>query len=85
MLLAPNQKTFAQFFSASPESTKNLKYFEKKDEHPRLFVSEIIDCKKRGYLNRKRQMSEHLFTVNMLRDPKYCINLHGSVFVIFFD
>ena len=51
MLLSPNQKTFAQFFSASPESTKNLKYFEKKDEHPRLFVSEIIDCKKRGYLN----------------------------------
>ena len=30
---------------------KNLEYFEKKDELQRLFVSEVIDCKKRGYLN----------------------------------
>ena len=62
MLLSPNQKTFAQFFSASPESTKNLKYFEKKDEHPRLFVSEIIDCKKRGYLNAEKDKCRNTYS-----------------------
>ena len=25
--------------------------FSKKDEHPRLIISEIIDAEKRGYLN----------------------------------
>ena len=28
-----------------------MKHFETKDEPQRLFVSEIIDCKMRGYLN----------------------------------
>ena len=30
-------------------------------------------------------MSEHLWTVNMLKGPKYCLNLHGSIFVKYFD
>ena len=30
-------------------------------------------------------MSEHLRTVNMLKGPKHCINLQGSIFLIFFD
>ena len=29
-------------------------------------------------------MSEHLYTVNMLKGPNDCLNLHGSIFVIFF-
>ena len=33
----------------------------------------------------KNPVSEHLWTVNMLKGPKHCLNLHGSVFVIFFD
>ena len=30
-------------------------------------------------------MSEHLWTVNMLKDPKDLLNLRGSIFVKFFD
>ena len=30
-------------------------------------------------------MSEHVWTANMLNDPKHCLNLHSSVFVIYFD
>ena len=30
-------------------------------------------------------MSEHLWKVNMLNGPKDCLNLQGSIFVIFFD
>ena len=33
----------------------------------------------------KSPVSEHLWTVNMLKGPKHCINLKGSIFVIFFD
>ena len=33
----------------------------------------------------KSQVSEHLWTVNMLKCPKDCINLHGCIFAIFFD
>ena len=29
----------------------NLEHFPKKDEHPSLIISEIIDAEKRGYLN----------------------------------
>ena len=51
MILPQNQKKFYRFFTAFLESTKNFEYFEKKEEPQRLFVSEIIDCKNRGYLN----------------------------------
>ena len=51
MLLSQNQKIFFQFFSAFPESISNLQYFEEKNEPQRLFVSGILDCKNRGYLN----------------------------------
>ena len=33
----------------------------------------------------KSPVSEHLWTVNMLKGPKHCLNLHGSNFVMFFD
>ena len=29
----------------------NLEHFQKKDEYPNLIISEIIDSKRRGYLN----------------------------------
>ena len=51
MLLCQNQKIFSQLFPAFLESTLNLNYFETKDEPQRLFVYEIIDWKKGGYLN----------------------------------
>ena len=33
----------------------------------------------------KGPVLENLLTVNMLKGPKHCINLHGSIFVRFFD
>ena len=33
----------------------------------------------------KSPVSEHLWTVNMLKGPKHCLNLHGSTFAIFFE
>ena len=33
------------------ECASNLKPFEKKDEHPSLVISEIVDSKTVGYLN----------------------------------
>ena len=33
----------------------------------------------------KSPLWEHLQTVNMLKCPKDCLNLHGSIFVRFFD
>ena len=50
MQLSPNQKLFPEFFYAFPEFKSKPDHFEKKDEPQRLFVSEIIDCKKPSYL-----------------------------------
>ena len=33
----------------------------------------------------KSRVAEHFWGVNMLEGPKHCINLHGNMFVIFFD
>ena len=33
----------------------------------------------------KRPVSEHLWTVTMLKCQKDCLKLQGSIFVIFFD
>ena len=48
-------------------------------------MSETIDCKKRLLKCFKNPMPEHLGTVHMLKGPKHCLSLHGSIFVIFFD
>ena len=45
------QKTFSGFFIAFLKCAWNLEHFQKKDEYPSLFFSEIIDAEKRGYLN----------------------------------
>ena len=33
----------------------------------------------------KNPVSENFWTVNMLKGSKNCVNLHGSIFAIFFD
>ena len=50
-LLSQKQKTFSWFFIAFLKWAWNLEHFRKKDEYPSLFISEIIDAEKRGYLN----------------------------------
>ena len=51
MQLSQNQKMFSDFSSAFPKSILNLEYFEKEDDLQRLFISEILDCKKPANLN----------------------------------
>ena len=51
MQLSPNQKLFSQFFLHFRNLQKILQYFKKENEPHSLFVSEIIDCKKPGYLS----------------------------------
>ena len=54
MQLSQNQEIVSQIFSASPDYTYYLEYFEKKYEPRKLFLSEIIDCKIQGYLNAQK-------------------------------
>ena len=49
--ISQKQNIFSGFFIAYPEYASNLEHFEKKDEHPSLVISEIIDSERVGYLN----------------------------------
>ena len=49
--LSQKQKTFSQFFVAFLKYAWNLKHFEEKYKYPSLIISELIDAKRRGYLN----------------------------------
>ena len=49
--ISQKQKIFSSFFIAYLEYASNLERFEKKDEHPSLVISEIIDSETVGYLN----------------------------------
>ena len=49
--ISQKQKIFSRFFIAYLECPSNLEHFEKKEEHPRLFISEIIDSERVVYLN----------------------------------
>ena len=49
--ISQKQKMFSGFFIAYLEYASNLKHFQKKDEHPSLVISEIVDSKTVGYLN----------------------------------
>ena len=41
--ISQKQKFFSRFFIVYLECASNLEHFEKKDEHPSLVISEIID------------------------------------------
>ena len=49
--LPQKQKTFSAFFIAFLKFAWNLEHFQKRDEYPSLFISEIIDAEKRSYMN----------------------------------
>ena len=44
-------KDFFWIFDCISEMCMKLGHFQKKDEYPSLIISEIIDPKRRGYLN----------------------------------
>ena len=49
--LSQKRKTFSGFFIAFVKCAWNLEHFQKKDEYPRVIISELIDAKISGYLN----------------------------------
>ena len=49
--LSQKPKTFSEFFIAFLECAWNIEHFQKKHEYSSLIISEIIDAKRRGYLN----------------------------------
>ena len=49
--ISQKQKTFSGFFIPYRECASNSEHFQKKDEHPSLVISEIIDSERVGYLN----------------------------------
>ena len=49
--ISQKQKMFSGFFIAYLECASNLEHFEKKDEHPSLVISKIVDSETVGYLN----------------------------------
>ena len=49
--ISQKQNIFSGFFIEYLEWASNLEHFEKKDEHPSLVISEIIDSERGGYLN----------------------------------
>ena len=46
-----NKIVFADIFIGFLKCAWKLEHFEKKDEYPSLIISEIMDCKRGGYLN----------------------------------
>ena len=49
--LSQKQNTFSGFFIAFLKCAWNLEHFEMKYKYPSLIISELIDAKRRGYLN----------------------------------
>ena len=47
--ISQKQKMFSGFFIAYLECASNLEHFEKRDEHPSLVISEIVDSETVGY------------------------------------
>ena len=49
--LSQKQNTFSGFFIPFLKCAWYLEHFQKKNEYPSLIISELIDAKRRGYLN----------------------------------
>ena len=49
--LSQKEKFFSGFFILFLKCAWNLELFEKKYEYPSLIIPEIIDAKRRGFLN----------------------------------
>ena len=85
MILSQNQKIFSEFFAHFRNLHKIWNPFKK------IWASEVISfwnyrLQKVGLLKSlKSLLSEHLWRVNMFKGAKCSSNMHGSIFVIFFD
>ena len=71
--LSQKQKTFSAFLIAFPKCARNLEHFQKKDEYPRLIISEILYSERPGYLTcLKGLASESHSLMNVLTSSKHC-------------
>ena len=59
--LSLKQKPFSRFFIAFHKSTWNGEHFQKKGESSSLSISEIIDCKRGGYLRVWKALLQNSF------------------------
>ena len=84
MLLSQNQKIFSEFFSTLLESTKQLEYFEKKDESQKLFSSDIINSKKRGQLNDQKTRVRTLMDSEHVKGSEKTAYIWKSVLFSYF-
>ena len=83
--ISQKQKIFSGFFIAYLECASNLEHIEKKDEHPSLVISEIIDSERVGYFKRLKGLaSEHHSVNNVLTGSRHCSNQHDTTIIIFF-
>ena len=48
--MSQKQNTFSWFFIEFLECASNSEHFEKKDYHPSIIITEIIDSERVGYL-----------------------------------
>ena len=74
------------FILRFPNLRKIVNSFKQKMSLSRDFFLKPYRLQKARLLKHlKSPVSEHLWTVNMLKVPKHCFKLHGSFFVIIFD
>ena len=79
------KKCFLNFFWYFPNLHKSWNTLKK------IWASEVIFFWNYKLQNTvllkclKSPVSEHFWTVNILKSSKQCLNLHGSIFVKFFD
>ena len=79
------KKNFLNFFLHFRNLYKTSNTFKKRWAW-KIICFWISRLQKAALLKRPRSpLSEHLWTVNMLKGPKNSICMHGSIFVIFFD
>ena len=81
----PYRKVFSEFFPHIPNLYKISNTLKKR------WASDMIcfwndRLQKAGLLKSlKSPVLKYLWTVNISEGPKHCLNLHRSVFVVFFD
>ena len=74
---------FSHFFAIFLK-TKVFEYFEQKKALIAYMFWKVPSVKEVPRSILKSPISEHPLTDNMLKDPKHCLNLHHSTFIIFF-
>ena len=84
MHLSLKLKIFSQFFSAFPKPIWNFGHFETKDEPHSWCFSEMIDCKKRGYLNAWKVLCQNNYVQSTCWRVQNTAEICRAVFASYF-